>query len=78
MSKGSLSKVDGCYTRMQFLRAASHYISHAEVLHDADGDTTDTDDEAISGTQQGDRASSPVHQQRLQPATCVCWHHYLV
>ena len=60
---------DGCYTRMQFLTAASHSISHAEVLRDADGDTADTDDEAVSGTQEGDAASSTS----ASPAACdVC------
>ena len=69
---------DGCYTRLQFLRAASHSISHAEVLRDADGDTTDTDDKAVGGTQQREGSPLGLHRQRLQPATYVCWHHDLV
>ena len=54
---------------MQFLRAASHKISHTDALNDTDGDTTDTDDEAVSGTQQGDAASST---SAAPPACDVC------
>ena len=60
---------DGCYTWMRFLRAASHSISHTYALNDTDGDTTDTDDEAVSGTQQGDAASST---SAAPPACDVC------
>jgi len=43
---------DGRYSRLQFLRAAGHSVSHAEVFQVVDNNSSDTDDDdAVAGDQ---------------------------
>jgi len=53
---------DGRYSMLQFLRAAGHSVSHAEVFQVVDNNSADTDDDdAVAGDQHpSDVATAPA------------------
>ena len=67
---------DGRYTRLQFLRAASHSITHIDAIQPASSDDTDDDDDQSQpvADDHGDTCQVCLQAPRSAVALVPCGH----